>query len=90
MRDPLVAPASHHQIEHLPLAWRQCRHQRQHFLQPDFLATHYFMTRYSPLDCLNKVIRRYWFEQKILSARLDGLHRDSNIGMTREKNDWKR
>ena len=32
------------------------------------------------------MVRRYGLEQKIIRARLDGLHRGSNIGMTGEKN----
>ena len=45
------------------------------------------MTRYSPFNCPKKLVRRYGLGQKILRTRLDGPHRDRNIGMTGEKHD---
>src|SRR5450631_1225475 len=45
------------------------------------------MMRYSPLNCLKKLIRRYGLGQKILRTRLDGPDRGRNIGVTSEKHD---
>ncbi len=87
IRDLLVDPASHHQIEYLPLARRQSRDMSASHLKLELPATRHFMTRDSPFDCVKKVVRRYGLGQKILGTRPDSLHRGWNIRMTSEKND---
>jgi hypothetical protein len=86
----LVGVAPNDEFEDLPLARRQCRDMSANQIQLDLPATRYFMMRYSPLNCPEKVIRRYGFGQKILRTRLDGPHSGRNIGVASEKQNGER
>jgi len=56
-------------------------------VQPALKPARRFMTRYSPFNCVKKLVRRYGLGQKILRTRLDGPHRGRNIGIAGEKHD---
>src|ERR1700761_9236351 len=45
------------------------------------------MMRYSPLNCLKELVRRYWLGENILGTRLYDPHRGRNIGVTCKKHD---
>ena len=88
--DLLVGLAANDMFEDFPLARRQCRDMSANDVQLALQATRRFMMRYSPLNGVKKVVRRYGLGQKILRARLDGPHRGRNIGITGEKHDRQR
>jgi hypothetical protein len=83
----LVGLAANDLLEDLPLARRQRCDKSANQIQLDLPATRHLMTRYSPFDSANKLVRRYGLEQKIICARLDGSHRRWKIGMTSKKDD---